>query len=1072
MKKPKMKNWRLWAVVGLLCQIFSSVTVPTVAHADEITHPQTVTVEYDLNDLYHLEGTFSSGKNYSENSLPLFAVYNGVHQPVFCIEPGVSIPNTVTPGYEKNLLPNMSEKAKLVSVLWKYAGTDSDTQMVAQKMIWQEVNGYTLTSMKRSDTGAVVDMAAIEAKINQIIANYQKKPSFDGTTAKAVLGKETALTDTNGLNLSEFDQVVQNTANVDFKVNGNQLMITPNANSKESGVLTLQKSADTGTPIVYKKAGLQTLMAGAIDQPTTYSVKINVETKGSLKIVKVDKESGKAVPSTVFHLDFGGELAAKDVTTGADGTATIDGISHGTKVTVTEKSVPAPYTIDTTPLNTVIQAGETITVTSRNYREKGQIILAKTGVETGTVPWNENYSLAGNTFDIRKDSPTGEIVQSLTTDKSGQAETSKEITKGLELGTYYITESKASAGFVNTFDPVKVELKYANQTISIVTGNAKGANQEITGETTLTKQDKETGGDTQGKANFKGAEYSLYYGKDVATHKTDDPVKWSDNFKPQLVKGTKTSDENITLTIDDQNQVAVKHLAIGDYYWKETKAPEGYALDTTKYDVNIEKVDDNKENAVITKDVIAKEQVIRFGFDFFKFASSQAGTANAGFNDVKFKVTPLESTKAITGGNAEATTTYNDTLGFDGYGKFENLPYGDYLLEEVAAPKGFQKIQPLVIHSEFNENQDDFSQNEYTFTITEKGQSDAIKTVTVPYEKLTDQNFTVSLNRLMLYDLPEEKDSLTSLATWKDGNKELTSLDTTDLIDKLSYKLNKVQDSWYVVSKAIDVEATKEAQAKDKNADPVVLEQNEATLANKEKSGTWEITHKLTADQVMDQTIVLFNYVYENEKAYKDGKDPVAVDASVNNQAQTVKSAIERHVSIQTKAHLKDGSQSFSYGDVLNMYDDVSISHDVIDGTKEAFETTLCALLPNGTKKVIWNSGKIDYVVNDKEFTKTVLAEKVDTSKYPKGTCFTFTEINYDKEGKINVKHNEDLKEESQTLTPQETPETPNTPNAPNKPKTSTKLPQTGEKHSNILLIVGFTLMFSIAGYYLWNRRD
>ena len=102
------------------------------------------------------------------------------------------------------------------------------------------------------------------------------------------------------------------------------------------------------------------------------------------------------------------------------------------------------------------------------------------------------------------------------------------------------------------------------------------------------------------------------------------------------------------------------------------------------------------------------------------------------------------------------------------------------------------------------------------------------------------------------------------------------------------------------------------------------------------------------------------------------------------------------------------------------MFDDVSITHDVLDGSKEAFETILYALLPDGTNKEIWKSGKIDYEVNDKEFTKTVLAKKVDTGKYPEGTKFTL-EINYDKDGNINGKHNEDLKEKSQTLTPKET---------------------------------------------------
>ncbi len=110
-------------------------------------------------------------------------------------------------------------------------------------------------------------------------------------------------------------------------------------------------------------------MAGAIDKPNTYTVKIDVETEGSLKIKKVDKESGAIVPGTVFHLDFGKNLPAKDVTTDKEGIATLDGIPHGTKVTITEKSVPAPYTIDTIPMTATIKAGETISMTSK-IREK------------------------------------------------------------------------------------------------------------------------------------------------------------------------------------------------------------------------------------------------------------------------------------------------------------------------------------------------------------------------------------------------------------------------------------------------------------------------------------------------------------------------------------------------------------------------------------------------------------------------------------------------------------------------------------------------------------------------------
>ena len=225
----------------------------------------------------------------------------------------------------------------------------------------------------------------------------------------------------------------------------------------------------------------------------------------------------------------------------------------------------------------------------------------------------------------------------------------------------------------------------------------------------------------------------------------------------------------------------------------------------------------------------------------------------------------------------------------------------------------------------------------------------------------------------------------------------MNTLDFTELVDKLRYNLHEIKEDWYVVAQAIDVEATKAAQEKDEKAKPVVIAETTATLANKEKTGTWKILHKLTAEQVLDKSIVLFNYVYENKVAFEAGNEPVAKDASLNNQAQTVNCTIERHVSIQTKAHLEDGSQTFTHGDVMDMFDDVSVTHDVLDGSKEAFETILYALLPDGTNKEIWKSGKIEHEVNDKEFTKTVLAEKVDTGKYPEGTKFTFTEINYEK---------------------------------------------------------------------------
>lgn len=255
MRRPRIKNSKLLATLVLLFQTVNTGVTPLIAHAEEMEYPQEVTIEYDANNIYSTSGSYNNGQSFNTHTAPIYANYNGKKQPVFCIEPEVDIIDPINPGYEKNPLPDMPDRAKLVSILWKKVGQDPDTQAVAQKIIWQAANGYTIHTMSRPD-GSTVDIPSIEEKINKVVQDYQKKPSFDGTTTKLNLGKSTVLTDTNQLNLSEFDKVVENTANIDYHVNGNQLTLSTNEQSK-SGVLTLEKSEGKGTPVAYKKAGVQ-----------------------------------------------------------------------------------------------------------------------------------------------------------------------------------------------------------------------------------------------------------------------------------------------------------------------------------------------------------------------------------------------------------------------------------------------------------------------------------------------------------------------------------------------------------------------------------------------------------------------------------------------------------------------------------------------------------------------------------------------------------------------------------------------------------------------------------------------
>ena len=72
----------MFAALALLGQTIVGAIDPMIVFADEIAHPQTVTVELDLAHQYVVEGTFSDGRPMSEVTVPHYAVYNGVKQDV------------------------------------------------------------------------------------------------------------------------------------------------------------------------------------------------------------------------------------------------------------------------------------------------------------------------------------------------------------------------------------------------------------------------------------------------------------------------------------------------------------------------------------------------------------------------------------------------------------------------------------------------------------------------------------------------------------------------------------------------------------------------------------------------------------------------------------------------------------------------------------------------------------------------------------------------------------------------------------------------------------------------------
>ena len=358
-----------------------------------------------------------------------------------------------------------------------------------------------------------------------------------------------------------------------------------------------------------------------------------------------------------------------------------------------------------TDLDFTIEAGKTTTIGEdklKNVAVTGQVTISKSGVESGTSLWNGNYSLEGNTFKLTNQADGKTYF--VDTNKEGKA-----TINNLPLGTYDITETKASNGFVNTFAKKTVSLSYKDQKTEIVFGQISGTNQEIKGESEILKLDKDTGkAESQGKAELTGAEYALIYLDDSngsSPHKKGDPVKWTDKPNAKLISGEKVTKsvingkkvshgDNIVVRIDGKKFNAYAgNLGIGLYGFKEINAPIGYASDKEVHEFEIKKKDD-KTQTIITPQSKSLEQVIKAKISIQKKVEISGASAESGFNDIKFYLTPINGTKS-----EPQTITTGIKGDEDGYANVE-LVYGDWKLSEdkATAPKGYDLIKPIYIH--------------------------------------------------------------------------------------------------------------------------------------------------------------------------------------------------------------------------------------------------------------------------------------------------------------------------------------------------------------------------------------
>ena len=266
----------------------------------------------------------------------------------------------------------------------------------------------------------------------------------------------------------------------------------------------------------------------------------NTAQKGSIKIVKQDKDSKKRLTGAEFQWKDTVTGKTGTVTVGTDGTITIPNLSVNRTYEITETKAPTGYVLDKTVHKvtlTTAQANKVVTVTIGNVAQFGSIQIIKTDRQTGK-------RLAGAVFEW-KDTTNG-YTSRIVTDKNGIAKVS-----GLSVNrTYELKEVIAPSGYHldSTIKKVELTTAYANKTLSVnMYDLAKRGNLK------LVKQDKDS------RKRLAGAQF-----------------RWRDTVNGNTGVVTTNSNGEAILYNFSVNRV---------YEITEIKAPNGYVLDRTVHKV-------------------------------------------------------------------------------------------------------------------------------------------------------------------------------------------------------------------------------------------------------------------------------------------------------------------------------------------------------------------------------------------------------------------------------------------------------------------------------------------------------
>ena len=406
-----------------------------------------------------------------------------------------------------------------------------------------------------------------------------------------------------------------------------------------------------GRHISVKADGIY-LDGGKLDERATITIR-NAPVNFKLRLVKVDADTNQPLANVAFILKgkYGG---THSLITGSDGITDTISLAPG-KYTLSEVAAAEGYAI---PLNgwgftvkegTVQQVTNTsevakwdfnrglLTLTLKNSRIYGGLTIEKTDGKDGSALAGAEFTVAGSddtplTF-IKKggryEAATGEGASStIATDANGKA-----YITGLKFGNYTVTETKAPEGYVLKGDRYSIAISRQQTEVTLRLKNDKAMYK-----VTAIKQDAGENGKL-----LVGAEFTLYSAEGAVVAKA----------------------------VTGYDGTAVFEVPEGKYKLIETRAPAGYQLSG---DFVREITVNAMQGAVGEFKYTFNNEKTSYSIEIHKHDSEDKQKKLAG---AEFAVTDSRGfTKTV-------------TTDASGKASITELPYDDYTIREIKAPKGY-----------------------------------------------------------------------------------------------------------------------------------------------------------------------------------------------------------------------------------------------------------------------------------------------------------------------------------------------------------------------------------------------